>query len=198
MSSYNVQDMNRSARRTHNMIRKAYIDLLREKQPSKITVVDIINKADISRTAFYAHYPSSLAVQEEIQSDIRNEMTRIMSENDYNNFCRSPLPVLQAVTEYYKKDIEMFKVLIQVEEFVLFKLGMVSLYVKCMLRDESIPAAVRQSPRFIAAARYIASGIEGTYISWFRGDVPISLDEMTTMLAEAIQTGTEKILESSD
>ena len=48
---------NRSVLRSKNMLRKAYIELSTEKDASKITVVDVVNRADLSRNTFYAHYP---------------------------------------------------------------------------------------------------------------------------------------------
>ena len=46
----------RSAIRSRRMIREAYTVLLKEKDLSKITVTDIVNRADINRATFYAHY----------------------------------------------------------------------------------------------------------------------------------------------
>ena len=45
----------RSAIRSRRMIREAYTVLLKEKDLSKITVTDIVNRADINRATFYAH-----------------------------------------------------------------------------------------------------------------------------------------------
>ena len=53
---------NRSVLRSKNMLRKAYIELSTEKDASKITVVDVVNRADLSRNTFYAHYPDVNAI----------------------------------------------------------------------------------------------------------------------------------------
>ena len=47
----------RSAVRSRRMIRQAFMDLLHEKPLEKITATDIIRRADINRSTFYAHYP---------------------------------------------------------------------------------------------------------------------------------------------
>lgn len=46
----------RNATRSKLLIKKAFIDLLKEKPASKVTVTDIILEANISRGTFYAHY----------------------------------------------------------------------------------------------------------------------------------------------
>lgn len=46
----------RRVRRTQKLIRKAFLELIAEKDYEQITVTDIINKADYNRATFYRHY----------------------------------------------------------------------------------------------------------------------------------------------
>lgn len=46
----------RRVRRTQKLIRKAFLELIDEKQYDQITVTDIINQADYNRATFYRHY----------------------------------------------------------------------------------------------------------------------------------------------
>lgn len=46
----------RSAIRSRKMINDALADLLMEKPLDKITVTDVVRRADINRGTFYAHY----------------------------------------------------------------------------------------------------------------------------------------------
>ena len=54
----------RSAIRSRRFIRQAFMELLREKRLEKITVTDIVNRADINRSTFYAHYTDVKALIE--------------------------------------------------------------------------------------------------------------------------------------
>ena len=47
----------RNAVRSKKMIRQACLELLQEKPCEKITVTDIVARADLNRSTFYAHYP---------------------------------------------------------------------------------------------------------------------------------------------
>ena len=50
----------RSAIRSRRMIREAYTVLLKEKDLSKITVTDIVNRADIPRSSVFAFFVGSV------------------------------------------------------------------------------------------------------------------------------------------
>ncbi len=46
----------RRSQRTRQLLSEAFVQLLREKGYSAITVSDIIERADIGRSTFYSHY----------------------------------------------------------------------------------------------------------------------------------------------
>ena len=50
--------MDRRKKKTREAILKAFISLLSEKKFNHITVEEIINKADVGRATFYAHFPT--------------------------------------------------------------------------------------------------------------------------------------------
>ena len=50
------QKMDRRVQRTRQLIRDALIELMMEKRYEKITIQDIINRANIGRATFYNHY----------------------------------------------------------------------------------------------------------------------------------------------
>ncbi|MBR2950520.1 MAG: TetR family transcriptional regulator, partial [Lachnospiraceae bacterium] len=60
---------NRSAIRSRRLIREALLELLQEKKFEKITVTDIVKRADINRSTFYAHYPDVMGLLEELMED---------------------------------------------------------------------------------------------------------------------------------
>ena len=52
----------RSSSRSKLLIRNALVSLMQEKPFEKITVTDIVKRADINRGTFYAHYKDSRQV----------------------------------------------------------------------------------------------------------------------------------------
>ncbi len=60
----------KNAVRSRQMIKKAFAEMLNEKDISKITVTDIVEKAGISRGTFYAHYMDVYDLYNAIQSNM--------------------------------------------------------------------------------------------------------------------------------
>ena len=52
----------RSAIRSKRMIKQAFLSLIKEKDISKITVTELVERADLNRATFYAHYPDIYGV----------------------------------------------------------------------------------------------------------------------------------------
>lgn len=102
----------RSTIRSKKMNRSAMIELLAEKDISKITVVDIIGKADLSRNTFYAHYQDIYAVVEELEDDFLSEMNRCLDEAVHNREFFDPLPLLRKFQHFVEDSVETNRLLL--------------------------------------------------------------------------------------
>ena len=60
----------KNAVRSRQMIKKAFAEMLNEKDITKITVTDIVEKAGVSRGTFYAHYMDVYDLYNAIQSNM--------------------------------------------------------------------------------------------------------------------------------
>lgn len=64
----------RRTRYTKQVIKDAYLELLDEFQPSKITVTEVCRRADINRGTFYLHYEDLPRVMEELENKAYEEI----------------------------------------------------------------------------------------------------------------------------
>ena len=63
-----VQGLNSSSKKTRKLIKKAFAELIHEKKElSKITVTELVKRADITRSTFYTHYDDIYEVVNEYQ-----------------------------------------------------------------------------------------------------------------------------------
>lgn len=102
----------KSAIRSRRLIRQAFVELVQEKPIEKITVTDIVTRADINRGTFYAHYADTRAVVEQIENEIIAKMLEFLGEFRYKNFFQNPLPLLLKISRYLQDDLEFYRILI--------------------------------------------------------------------------------------
>ena len=99
----------RSAIRSRRFIRQAFLELLKEKRFDKITVTDIVNRADINRSTFYAHYTDVKALIEEIQYEIVDRSISLIKEIDFLELLNSPIPFLRKLIDIANENRELGK-----------------------------------------------------------------------------------------
>lgn len=86
----------RSAIRTRRMIWDASTQLLKEKGLSRITVTDIVTRADLNRATFYAHYPDVRDVTEEIENELIAKMLEVLEQFRYTQLFPQSGPAAEA------------------------------------------------------------------------------------------------------
>lgn len=94
-------------------IRNAFLQLYETTGIGKITVDMIIKKAYISRSTFYKHYKNTDSVLAEIEEEIREEMTRINKDYNYQN-------IFDIDIDYPSPNfVEMFRCVLRYKEFFI-------------------------------------------------------------------------------
>jgi len=176
----------KSAIRSRKLIRQAFIELLQEKDLERITVTDIITRADINRGTFYAHYQDTRAVIEQIENEIIEKMLEFLAEFRYKNFFQNPLPLLLKISRYLEDDLEFYRVLINSRGAEQFLLKLKDTFVRHMRMDTDIPDEVKQSPTFLIRIHFFAGGLVNLYQVWFRGDLEVSLNEISLEVSKII------------
>ncbi len=184
----------RSAIRSRKLIRQAFVELLKEKDIEKITVTDIINRADINRGTFYAHYSDTRAVIEQIENEIIEKMLGFLAEFRFQNFFKNPLPLLLKISRYLEEDLEFYRILINSNGSEQFLIKLKNSFVQHMKTDTDIPEEVKESPAFLIRAHFFAGGLVNLYQVWFRGEMDIPLDEISSELCKIIVSSADNLI----
>ena len=182
----------RSAIRSRRMILEAYTALLKEKDLSKITVTDIVNRADINRATFYAHYPDIRGVTEEIENEIIAKMLEVLKEFEFINFFRNPTPLL-LLSRYLEEDAEFYRILIKANCSEIFMEKLKKRFTDYMLNDSDIPEDMRHSKMVSLRVCYFAGGIVNLYKQWFRGDLNCTLNDIALEVSKLLQPESKKL-----
>ncbi|MCB9134450.1 MAG: TetR/AcrR family transcriptional regulator C-terminal domain-containing protein [Anaerolineales bacterium] len=176
----------KSALRSRKLIRQAFVALLQEKPIEKITVTDIVTRADINRGTFYAHYQDTRAVIEQIENEIIETMLEFLGEFRYKNFFQNPLPLLEKISHYLEEDLDFFRILINAKGSEQFLLKLKNVFVRHMETDSDVPTAFKHTPAFIVRSNFFAGGLVNLYQMWFRGEMDCSLKEISVEISKII------------
>ena len=181
----------RSAKRSRNLIRQAYTELLKEKDLNKITVTDIVNRADINRGTFYAHYPDVRGVTEEIENEFIDKMLNILSKFKYNKFFKNPTPLLLETSRFLEKDEKFYKILIQSNNSEIFLEKLKKIFSDHVLSDTDIPDDLKNTKTVKLRISYFAGGIVNVYKQWFKGELDCSINDIALEISKLLSLETD-------
>lgn len=81
--------------KTKNAIFEAFKQLVQEKDMSDITISELTQKANITRSTFYMYYNTVGDVRTDIENTIMARIDRIMSETDIRNSIRKSVSAFE-------------------------------------------------------------------------------------------------------
>ena len=177
----------RSSIRSKLLIRNALVSLMREKPFEKITVTDIVKRADINRGTFYAHYKDSRQVLDKIREDAIEEVSKALRVISPDRMLENPEPVLAAVSEFLNKDINYYRMLVSVIGVggLLREIrGVITEYLGQTERLRNAEDKVTASCKL----DFIIAGIAVFYYDVVTGASPISLEAAPSFLSGIIKT----------
>lgn len=96
--------MDRRQERTRALIFDAFMGLLEEKDYARITVREIIDKANIGRTTFYAHFADKDALLEALCSQLFEHALKAAAGHDHSHSGSRSEPALLHVLYHLQED----------------------------------------------------------------------------------------------
>ena len=184
----------RNAIRSRKLIKQAYVDLTKEKDIDKITVMDIVTRADINRGTFYAHYKNVNAVSEQIGNDIISALFEYLDEFKSSRMVENPFPFLTNIARFLEKDLEFYRVLINSQLSLSFMNKLKTLFIDKIMSDEKKMSSIKDKDQFMVCVNLYASGFVGLYQDWFNRKIKMSLDDLTYNFSEIIKNGFKHFL----
>lgn len=184
----------RSAIRSRKMIRQAFYEILKEKNFEKITVTDIVKKADVNRSTFYAHYPDVMGVVEEIQAEILDYTQKCMEEINFRDFYTNPKPYLQDIVNMVAENNELYR-LLMTSAMASKQLDRIKyILIERTIATVDAPELFPDKLALEFSVRFFMGGVIEIYTQWLYGEIKCSLEELTDQLADMILRTTSSIL----
>lgn len=179
----------KSAIRSRKMIRHAFVELVLEKELEKITVKNIVEKAEISRGTFYAHYSDIYAVIEEIENEIMENMVEIFEEFNGMDLIQNPMPLLLKVAHFFNQDIEFYRMVINTQGAPNFITKLKAVLIEKILSYKETLQPNDECAELILRVHFFVGGLASIYQDWFTGKIECSLEELTTSVSRTMIQG---------
>lgn len=165
----------RRIRRTRSSIRRAFLELLREKEYGQITVTELSERADINRKTFYAYYSGMEELLWEMEKDLLADYEEICGRTNFY------LPEFDGRT--YFQEISR---IIDANLDILTRLGDLGVLPDLVVRikdmtvqkflEKNTSAKDQTDIRIALTAEFIATGVLAMFSRWTR-DQEMDLDD---------------------
>ena len=184
--------------KTKNAIFEAFKQLVQEKDMSDITISELTQKANITRSTFYMYYDTVSDVRTDIENTIIARIDRIMSETDILNSIKNPYPLLSMLAdEILKQDTN--------NRYILSSSTSIQLLDK--INDRIVDAYMhwfsshKEHKRELSKTKYIvafaAAGMTECFKIWFNHKSSLTLEELCKNISDAMSKGISLMMDQT-
>lgn len=178
------------------MIRQAFEDLLKERGFHKISVTDIVSRADLNRSTFYAHYPDIYGIVDEMQDEIIQRNMELFQQIQYRNILDDPKPYLECIAATMEENLALMQRLGLTENLHLKSEKFQEMMEYDIVHNSDIPERVRQSVLFNIRVHFFLGGILHVYQRWAEGKLHCTPDQVSSQIGDIIRQTATGFLET--
>lgn len=172
-----LKGINNSSKKTISLIKNTFAELLEEKKEiNNITVTELVERADITRGAFYSHYDNIFDVAQEMENELQeiafSNLKKISSYDDINYY-------LDILFDYLKTNEELYRKLLKSNDPVLFMNRLN--YKMFSAIKEALPVS---NSNIDININFYTSGAGILLIKYFRDELSFSLNDIKNYLKD--------------
>ena len=176
---------------TRMVIRNAFLELLREKPVSKITVKEICERSEINCATFYKHYKDPFDLLEILEEEILEHIQTMLSQRTYTDISALYIDMLNMLEE----NEELYRILTSDH-------GDRSLYSRLFMScyQQVFPLIRHKFPNLNHLKQnllyyYISQGCSGAVSYWFTNGMQESPKEIAEFISKATLSVTKMFAE---
>ena len=176
--------------KTKNAIFEAFKQLVQEKDMSDITISELTQKANITRSTFYMYYDTVSDVRTDIENTIIARIDRIMSETDILNSIKNPYPLLSMLADEILKQDQNNRYILSSSTSgqLMDKINdrIVEAYMHWFKENEGSTNDIGKVKYIVAFA---AAGMTECFKIWFNHKSSLTLEELCKNISDAMSKG---------
>ena len=173
----------KNAVRSRQMIKKAFAEMLNEKDITKITVTDIVERAGISRGTFYAHYMDVYDLYNAIEANMMETIRETIDLVGAKNIILDPTDVITRALAFLDEKKAYYKLFVTTSRSDSL-IDRITTYVAERLTaevdDSFSPEETKEVKLFIY---YSLGAIEHNVKAWLDEKIPLSAAECAALIS---------------
>jgi len=175
--------IDRRIERTRQSLQNALSELILEKSYEKVTVQDVIDRANVGRSTFYAHFEDKEQLLLSGFEPLRAEFEDFLEGRSFND--ETPWALSLSMFQQVQKQRGGYITLTHVQKFLY---GYLLEHLKQQLpkRNKHIP------PELLA--HYVASSFIALMTWWIDNNYPCSAEQMNDYFRQLVEPGTSVIM----
>ncbi len=186
----------KNAARSRHLIKQAFAELLNEKDMSKITVTDIVERANISRGTFYAHYLDVYDLYAAIQSNIVETIDETINTVGMDNIILDPTDVILESILFLEKNKNYYRLFLTSSHGETLIRRIISLTEEKFLHEVEGILPEEDAAEYICHMYYTLGGFRNILIHWFMDPMGLTSTQCAELLSKFyLQNRSEKLCE---
>ena len=185
----------RSSIRSKTMIKEALLVLMVEKPFDKITITDIVKKADINRGTFYAHYDNTSDVLKSISSSVMDEISSVFKARNNSDVLWNPRVYLKQISDFFLTNPKYFAQLVATDKISEVLNDARHSAIEKIISDLEMELSESTRRQLFIILDYCISGICTLYIDILSEKIPVSLEDSAEYIANLLSPQRNVIVE---
>lgn len=170
-----VKNLNHSSVKTRRLIKNTFIEMLSEKREiGKITVSELVARAEISRATFYAHFDDIYGVVEEFENELVHKFftnAKLLASNNYEKF-------FDELFTFLRENNENYKMMCKTNDFLFSAKKLSDLAINKFLELSNNDANIKNREHLEIEISVFVEGLMCEYVKYCRGLTSIDPEEL--------------------
>ena len=171
-----VQNKNASSAKTKALIRETFVQMLGEKQAlDKISVSELVKRANLNRTTFYTHYSDIYGISEEMESET---VAALFAGKKRLDTPQAMEVFMREMLDYFCQHDATYRLLLTTDDPLRFLRKLCHMTKEKLKEGVRANSALSQKPYMELRLAVFVDGLAEQFISFFRGKSELTLDEL--------------------
>ncbi|MCY8936653.1 TetR-like C-terminal domain-containing protein [Peribacillus frigoritolerans] len=169
--------------RTQEAIKKAFLELMSEKNFDSMTIQDISDRANINRATVYLHYLDKFDLLDKIIEEHINNMVNLCESEAEMDWIESTVHCM----EYLERNYLFFSTMLASEGAPYFRSRFVQHNIEEFKKDVDITKGKNFGQSEDVVVEFVANGYVGVVEWWLKNGMPYPPEEMAEKVGDLLE-----------